>query len=203
MKQMKPFALVLLIFGLGLSTQSRADLKQYAHAAKGLTFSLGRGLILSNDELEAVRTDEIALGIHLVPDVLQLSVPFTSYQVNTKAHADDVLPVGSVDVDTVGIALALSLRKKWSPFVGVGGNFYSFEEQFKTAANIENSFGAEFYGGIRFRLIESIRGYARLHGRITYQRTLLDPGVSVPEKPHIDSLSLNRHSITLTLTVTG
>ena len=77
-------------------------------------------------------------------------MPFTSYQVDTKAHADDVLPVGSVDVDTVGIALALSLRKKWSPFVGVGGNFYSFEEQFKTAANIENSFGAEFYGGIRF-----------------------------------------------------
>ena len=199
----KPFALVLLILALGLPTHCLADLKEYAHAAKGLTFSLGRGLTLSNDELEATRTEEIALGINLVPNVLQLSVPFTSYQVDTKGHADDALPVGSIDVDTVGVALTLSLRKKWSPFVGIGGNFYSFDEQFQTAANIQNSFGAEFYGGIRFRLIESIKGYARLHGSVTYQRTLLDPGVSVPDKPYIDSLELHRHSITLALTVTG
>ena len=203
MKRIKPFTLVLLILALGLPTHCFADLKQYAHAAKGLTFSIGRGLTLSNDELEAARTDEIALGINLVPDVLQFSVPFTSYQVDTKAHADDVLPAGSIDVDTVGVALTLSLRKKWSPFVGIGGNFYSFDEQFKTDANIQNSFGAEFYGGIRFRLIKSVKGFARLHGSITYQRTLLEPGVSVPVKSDIDSLELHRHSITLALTVTG
>ena len=203
MKWTKPFAVIVLIGWFGLPTQSRADLNQYTHAAKGLTLSIGRGLTLSNDELEAARTDEIALGINLVPDVLQLSVPFTSYQVDTKAHPDDVLPVGSIDVDTVSVALTLSLRKKWSPFVGIGGNFYSFDEQFKTDANIQNNFGAEFYGGIRFRLIKSVKGFARLHGSITYQRTLLDPGVSVSDKPDIDSLSLNRHSITLALTVTG
>lgn len=203
MKRIRAKALVLLIAWLGLPPPSRADLKQYAHAAKGLTLSIGRGLTLSNDELEAARTDEIALGINLVPDVLQFSVPFTSYQVDTKAHTDDVLPAGSIDVDTVGVALTLSLRKKWSPFVGVGAAFYSFDEQFQTAANLQNSFGAEFYGGLRFRLIESIFGLSRLHGSITYQRTLLEPGVSVPVKSDIDSLELHRHSITLALTVTG
>ncbi len=203
MKWTKPFAVIVLIGWFGQPTISRADLNQYTHAAKGLTFSIGRGLTLSNDELEAARTDEIALGINLVPDVLQLSVPFTSYQVDTKANADDVLPAGSIDVDTVGVALTLSLRKKWSPFVGVGAAFYNFDEQFQTAANLQNSFGAEFYGGLRFRLIESIFGLSRLHGSITYQRTLLEPGVSVPVKSDIDSLELHRHSITLALTVTG
>ena len=107
-------------------------------------------------ELESTRTEEISLGIQLIPDILHFSVPFSNYRVDTRGHTNDTLPIGVIDVNTVGMSLTLVIPKRWSPFVGIGGNFYSFDEQFSAPANIHNTFGAEGYGGLRVRLIESI-----------------------------------------------
>ena len=193
-----------MVWLLVASVSFAVELGQYKQVAHGVIFSIGRGLTFSNDELEAASTKEMSVGIQLVPNVLHLSVPFSNYEVDTRGHTNDVLPLGTLDVKTVGLALTLGLRGRWAPFVGVGGNFYSFEEQFgQSAANIQNSFGAEGYGGLRFRLIEKIFDVAQLHGTIAYQFSLLEPDVSIPHRPEVNDLSLNRHSVTFRLELTG
>ena len=72
-----------------------------------------------------------------------------------------------------------------------------------TTGNLENAFGAELYGGLRFRLIESLWEYARVSGSLHYQATLLKPGVKIAEQPDTDSISMNRHSIVFSLEFTG
>ena len=180
-----------------------AELDQYKHVAKGVTVSIGRGITLFNKELESARTEEISLGIQLIPDVLHLSVPVGNYEVDTRGHISDALPIGVINVDTVGIALTLAIPGRWSPFVGIGGDFYSFDEQFSTPANIQNTFGVQGYGGLRVRLIENIFEVVQLHGAIAYQFGLLKPNISVPNKPEIDNLSLNRHGVMFQLELTG
>jgi hypothetical protein len=179
------------------------ELNQHKHAADGVTISIGRGITLFDKELESARTEEISLGIQLIPDVLHLSVPFSNYEVDTRGGIDDALPIGAINVNTVGLALTLAIPGRWSPFVGVGSNFYSFDERFGTPANIQNMFGVGGYGGLRIRLIEKIFDVVELHGAIVYQFGLLKPDISVPNKPEIGDLSLNRHSVMFRLELTG
>lgn len=193
------FTPLLLIPTLGFGI----ELDQYKHVADGVTVSMGRGITIFDKELESTRTEEISLGIQLIPDILHFSVPFSNYQIDTRGHTNDTLPIGAIDVNTVGMALTLAIPKRWTPFIGIGGNFYSFDEQFSTPANIHNTFGVEGYGGLRVRLIESIFEVAQLHGAIAYQFSLLKPNISVPNKPGIDDLLLNRHSVMFRLELTG
>ena len=190
---------LLLMPRLGFSI----ELNQHKHVADGVTISIGRGITLFDKELESARTEEISLGIQLIPDVLHLSVPFSNYEVDTRGGIDDALPIGAINVNTVGLALTLAIPGRWSPFVGVGSNFYSFDERFGTPANIQNMFGVGGYGGLRIRLIEKIFDVVELHGAIVYQFGLLKPDISVPNKPEIDDLLLNRHSVMFRLELTG
>ena len=193
-----------LFIGLLLTPalSSAVELDQYKHVADGVVVSIGRGITLFVKELESARTEGVSIGIQLT-NVLRFSVPFSNYEVDTQGHDNDVLPFGTIDVKTVGLALTLGIPGRWSPFVGIGGNFYSFDEQFDTPANIQNTFGAEAYGGLRSRLIDKIFDVAQLHGSIAYQFSFLEPDVSVPNKPEIENLSLNRHSVTFRLELTG
>ena len=179
------------------------ELDQYKHTAKGVTAGVGRGITLFNKELESARAEELSLGIQLIPDVIHFSVPFGNYNVDTRGNVGDALPIGTINVNTVGIALTLAKPGRWSPFVGIGGDFYSFDEQFSTLANIQNTFGARSHGGMRVRLIENIFEVVQLHGTMVYQFSLLRPDISVPNKPEIDSLSLNRHGVMFRLELTG
>ena len=179
------------------------ELDQYKHVAKGVSGGIGRGITLFNKELESARAEELSLGIQLIPDVLYFSVPFGNYNVDTRGHFSDALPIGTINVNTVGIALTLAKPGRWSPFVGIGGDFYSFDEQFITPANIQNTFGANTHGGLRVRLIEKIFEIAQLHGIMGYQFSLLRPNISVPNRPEIDSLLLNRHDVMFRLELTG
>ena len=192
--------LTLLLLTPALS--SAIELDEYKHVADGIVVSIGRGITLFNKELESARTEEISIGIQLTK-ALRFSVPFGNYEVDTQGHDNDVLPIGTIDVKTVGLALTLEIPGRWSPFIGVGGNFYTFDEKFGTPANIQNTFGAEGYGGLRIRLIDKIFDVAQLHGSIAYQFSFLEPDVSVPNKPEIENVSLNRHSVTFRLELTG
>jgi hypothetical protein len=58
-------------------------------------------------------------------------------------------------------------------------------------------------GGLRIRLIENILDVARLYGAIAYQFSRLKPGISMPNKPEIDALSLNRHHVVFRLELSG
>ena len=173
---------------------------KYAHAGKGFTLSTSRGIALRNDELEATRTEEITLGIELKPNVLQLRIPFGSYEVDTRGK---ILPRGRVRAKSIGLAFWLGFGgESWTPFIGVGGNFNSFQEMFMTMGNLESDFSAELAAGLRFRLAENLWNYAKLRGSIHYQATLLKPGVEVPGITE-DRISMHRHSIVLTLEVVG
>ena len=197
------FKLLMITALLSISTLSYAvELDQYKHVARGFVVSVGRGLAITDDELETARTREFSIGIQLT-NALRFSVPFGSYDVDTRGNKDDVLPIGMLDVNTVGVALTLGGRGKWSPFIGIGGNFYSFDEQFSTPTNIQNTFGAEGYAGLSVRLIDSIFDVAQLHGAIGYQFSFLEPSVSVSDKPDTDKLSLNRHGVTFRLELIG
>lgn len=179
------------------------ELERYQHVTDGVILGIGRGITLFNKELESNRTEEISLGTQLVPDVLHLTVPFSNYNVDTRGGTGDALPIGTINVNTVGLALTLAIPGRWSPFVGVGGSFYSFDEKFETPANIQNTFGAEGHAGLRIRLIEKIFDAAQLHGTIAYQFSRLKPDISVPNKPEVDDVSLNRHHVVFRLELTG
>ena len=179
------------------------ELDRYQHVTDSVILSVGRGMTLFDKELESDRTEEISLGVQLIPDVLHLTVPFSNFEVDTRGGASDVLPIGTIHVNTVGLALTWAIPGRWSPFVGIGGNFHSFDESFLTPANIQNTFGLEGGGGLRIRLIENIFDAAQLHGTIAYQFNRLKPGISVPNNPEIDSLSLNRHHVVFRLELTG
>ncbi len=141
-----------------------ADAMQYAHAGKGFTLGISRGITLRNDELEATGTKEFVVGVEVSPDVLQLRIPFGSYEVDTRGNT---LPRGRVRAKTVGASLWLGFGgESWTPFVGAGGNFYSFQEQFMSMGNLESDFGAELYAGVRFRLVKSLWDYAKLRGAV-------------------------------------
>jgi hypothetical protein len=173
---------------------------QYSHAAEGFTLSVSRGITLRNDELEAARTEEITLGIELKPNVLQLRIPFGSYEADTRGK---ILPRGRIRAKSIGVAFWLGFGgESWTPFIGAGGNFNSFQEMFMSMGNLESDFSAELSAGIRFRLAENLWDYAKLRGSVHYQATLLKPGVQVPDKLD-DRLSMNRHSVVLTLEVVG
>ena len=154
--------LTLLLLTPALS--SAIELDEYKHVADGIVVSIGRGITLFNKELESARTEEISIGIQLTK-ALRFSVPFGNYEVDTQGHDNDVLPIGTIDVKTVGLALTLEIPGRWSPFIGVGGNFYTFDEKFGTPANIQNTFGAEGYGGLRIRLIDKIFDVAQLQAQ--------------------------------------
>ncbi len=179
------------------------ELYQYQHVIDRMILSIGRGITLFDKELESERTEEISLGIQLIPNVLHLTVPFSNYKVDTRGGIGDALPIGTIDVNTVGLALTLAIPGQWSPFVGIGGSFYSFDEKFGTPANIQNTFGVDGYAGLRIRLIEKIFDVAQLHGTIAYQFSRLKPDISVPNKPEIDDVSLNRHHVVFRLELTG
>lgn len=203
MKLRTTFSICILIGLVGFPTDGTAlELEKYLHVAKGGVVSIGRGLAITNDELEIARTEEFSVGFQLT-SVLRFSVPFGSYTVDTRGGNADVLPLGMLNVETVGMMLTLSGRGKWAPFIGLGTNFYAFTELFAMPANIQNTFGAEASTGLNIRLIDSIFGVAQLHGSLGYQFSFLKPKVSVPTKPDVEALSLNRHSITFRLGLLG
>ena len=203
MKFLTTFSICMFVTLVGFPTIGTAlELERYSHVAKGGVVSVGRGLAITNDELEIARTEEFSIGFQLTPS-LRFSVPFSSYVVDTRGGNADVLPFGTLDVETVGMMLTLSGRGKWAPFIGLGTNFYAFTEQFAAPANIQNTFGAEASTGLNIRLIDSIFKVAQLHGSVGYQFSFLRPGVSVPTRPDVEALSLNRHSITFRLEILG
>lgn len=204
MKLKKIFSFWFLTGVLLMPTRAiSVELDRYQHFTDSVILSVGRGITLFDKELESDRTEEISLGVQLIPDVLHLTVPFSNFEVDTRGGASDVLPIGTIHVNTVGLALTWAIPGRWSPFVGIGGNFHSFDESFLTPANIQNTFGLEGGGGLRIRLIENIFDAAQLHGTIAYQFNRLKPGISVPNNPEIDSLSLNRHHVVFRLELTG
>lgn len=203
MKFLTTFGICILIGFMGLPTIATAlELEKYAHVAKGGVVSLGRGLAITNKELETARTEEFSIGFQLTP-TLRFSVPFSRYVVDTRGGNADVLPFGTLDVETVGMMLTLSGRGKWAPFIGLGTNFYAFTEQFAAPANIQNTFGAEVSTGLSVRLIDSIFKVAQLRGSVGYQFSFLRPAISVPTEPNVEALSLNRHSVTFRLEILG
>ena len=203
MKLLTTFSICILVSLMGLpAVGTTLELEKYLHVAKGGVVSMGRGLAITDDELEAVRTEEFSVGFQLTP-ALRFSVPFSNYVVDTRGGNADVLPFGMLNIETVGVMLTLSGRGKWTPFIGLGTNFYAFTEQFAAPANIENTFGAEVSTGLNRRLVDSIFGVAQLHGSFGYQFSFLRPGVSVPTRPDVEALSLIRHSITFRLEILG
>ncbi len=203
MKLLIAFGICVLVGLIGLPAVGTAfEFEKYLHVAKGGVISTGRGLTITNDELETARTEEFSVGFQLT-SALRFSVPFGSYVVDTRGGNADVLPFGMLGVETVGVMLTLSGRGKWAPFIGLGTNFYAFREQFAAPANIENTFGAEASTGLNVRLIDSIFGVAQLNGSVGYQFSFLRPGISVPTRPEVEVLSLNRHSITFRLEILG
>ena len=203
MKLLTTFSICILVSLMGLpAVGTTLELEKYLHVAKGGVISMGRGLAITNDELETARTEEFSIGFQLT-SALRFSVPFSSYVVDTRGGNADVLPFGMLNIETVGVMLTLSGRGKWTPFIGLGTNFYAFTEQFAAPANIENTFGAEVSTGLNRRLIDSIFGVAQLHGSFGYQFSFLRPGVSVPTRPDVEALSLIRHSITFRLEILG
>ena len=179
------------------------ELERYQHVTDGVMLGIGRGITLFNKELESNRTEEISLGTQIIPDVLHVAVPFSNFKVDTRGGTGDALPIGTINVNTVGLAFTLAIPGRWSPFVGIGGSFYSFDEKFETPANIQNTFGAQGHTGLRIRLIEKIFDAAQLHGVIGYQFSRLKPSISIPDKPEVDALSLNRHHVVFRLELTG
>ena len=203
MKLLTTFSICIFVGLIGLPTVGTAlELEKYLHVAKGGVVSTGRGLAVTNDELETALTEEFSIGFQLT-SALRFSVPFGSYVVDTRGSNADVLPFGMLDVETVGMMLTLSGRGKWAPFIGLGANFYSFTEQFAAPANIQNTFGAEASTGLSVRLIDSIFEVAQLNGSFGYQFSFLRPKVSVPARPDVEVLWLNRHSITFRLEILG
>ena len=203
MKLLATFSICIFVGLIGLPTIGTAlELEKYLHVAKGAVVSTGRGLAITDDELETARTEEFSVGFQLT-SVLRFSVPFSSYAVDTRGGSTDVLPFGTLDVETVGMMVTLGGHGKWAPFIGVGANFYAFTERFATPANIQNTFGAEAATGLNIRLIDSIFEVAQLNGSFGYQFSFLRPKVSVPTRPDVGALSLNRHSITFRLEVLG
>ena len=143
MKLLTTFSICIFVGLIGFPTVGTAlELEKYLHVAKGSVVSTGRGLVITNDELETARTEEFSIGFQLTP-ALRFSVPFSSSIVDTRGSSDDILPFGMLNVETVGMMLTLSGRGKWAPFIGLGTNFYDFTEQFAAPANIQNTFGAE------------------------------------------------------------
>lgn len=203
MKLLTTFSLSVLIGLVGLPTVSTAlELEKYLHVARGAVVSTGRGLTITDDELEVARTEEFSIGFQLT-SALRFSVPFTNYVVDTRGGDTDILPFGTLNVETVGMMFTLSGRGKWAPFIGIGTNFYDFTERFAMPANIQNTFGAEAATGLNIRLIDSIFKVAQLHGSLGYQFSFLRPGVSVPTRPDVETLSLIRHSVTFRLEILG
>ncbi len=203
MKILTTFSICILVGFIGLPNIGTAlEIEEYLHIAKGGILSVGRGLTITDDELEIARTEEFLVGFQLTP-ALRFSVPFSSSIVDTRGSSDDILPFGMLNVETVGMMLTLSGRGKWAPFIGLGTNFYDFNEQFATPANIQNTFGAEASTGFNLRLIDNIFEVAQLNGSFGYQFSFLRPKVSVPARPDIEVLWLNRHSITFRLELRG
>ena len=203
MKLLTAFSICILVGLVGIPTVGTAlELEKYSHVAKGGVVSIGRGLVITNDELEIARTEEFSIGFQVTP-ALRLSVPFGNYVVDTRGSNADVLPFGMLNVETVGMMLTLSGRGKWAPFIGLGTNFYAFTEQFATPANIQNTFGVEASTGLSIRLIDNIFEVAQLRGSVGYQFSFLRPAVSVPTRLDVETLSLNRHSITFRLEILG
>lgn len=203
MKLLTTFSICIFVGLMGAPTVGTAfELEKYLHIAKGGVVSTGRGLTVTNDELETALTEEFSIGFQLT-SALRFSVPFGNYIVDTRGSRADVLPFGMLNVETVGMMLTLSGRGKWAPFVGLGANFYDFTEQFATPANIQNTFGAEASTGISIKLIDSIFEVAQLNGSFGYQFSFLRPKVSVPTRPDVEVLWLNRHSITFRLEILG
>lgn len=203
MKRLTTFSICIFVGLMGLPTVGTAfELEKYLHVAKGGVVSTGRGLAVTNNELETALTEEFSIGFQLTP-ALRFSVPFGSYVVDTRGGNTDILPFGMLGVETVGTMLTLSGRGKWAPFIGFGANFYSFTEQFAAPANMQNTFGAEASTGLSIRLIDSIFEVAQLNGSFGYQFSFLRPKVSVPARPDVEVLSLNRHSITFRLEILG
>lgn len=203
MKLLITFSICICVGLAGLPTVGAAlELEKYSHVAKGGIVSVGRGLTITDNELEIARTEEFSIGFQLTP-TLRFSVPFSNYRVDTRGHNTDILPFGMLNVETVGMMLTLSGRGKWAPFIGLGTNFYAFTEQFAMPANIQNTFGAEASAGLNVRLIDSIFEVAQLRGSFGYQFSFLRPAVSVPTRPDVEALSLNRHSIIFRLEILG
>ncbi len=203
MKLLTMFSICIFIGLVAVPTADAAlEFEEYLHVAKGGVVSVGRGLTITDNELEIARTEEFSIGFQLTP-ALRLSVPFSRYIVDTRGGNADVLPFGMLDIETVGMMLTLSGRGKWAPFVGFGTNFYAFTEQFATPANIQNTFGAGVSTGINRRLIDNIFGVAQLYGSFGYQFSYLRPKVSVPTRPDVEALSLGRHSVSFRLEILG
>ena len=203
MKLLTTFSISMFIGLVGFPTiGTTLELEKYLHVAKGAVVSTGRGLAITNDELETARTEEFSMGFQLT-SALRFSVPFTSYIVDTRGGSTHVLPFGTVNVETVGMMFILSGRGKLAPFIGIGTNFYDFTERFAVPANIQNTFGAEASTGLNMRLVDSIFGVAQLNGSLGYQFSFLRPKVSVPTRPDVEALSLIRHGITFRLEILG
>ncbi len=193
--------LLLFLSVLLFPTWVSADLMKYAHAGKGYTLSASRGFALRNDELEHALTEEFTLGIELKPNVLQLRIPFGTYEVDTRGKGK--LPPGTIRAKSIGVAFWLGFGgERWTPFIGAGGAFYSFQDMLMTG-NLENDFGAELYAGIRFRLAENLWDYLKVRGALHYQATFLRPGVQLPDYPDTDRISMHRHSVVLMLEIVG
>lgn len=193
---------VLFIGFLVLATTvASADGFSYNHQARGYSLGLTRGMTFHNSELESTSTRGFVLAKELSPNVLQLRIPFGSYEVDTRGKS---LPLGRIFADSVGASLWLGFGgEHWAPFLGAGVSFHTFQEQFKSPGNLENTFGVDAYAGLRFRFVENLWDALKLRGSLHYQGSFLKPGIQVPDKGDADSLSLYRHSVVLMLEAVG
>ena len=94
MKLLTTFSICIFVGLMGLPNVGTAvELEKYLHVAKGCVISTGRGLTVTNDELETARTEEFSVGFQLTP-AFRFSVPFSTYVVDTRGGNTDVLPFG-------------------------------------------------------------------------------------------------------------
>ena len=68
MKLLTTFSTFTLIALIGFPTVGTAlELEKYMHVAKDGVVSTGRGLTVTNSELETARTEEFSIGFQLTP----------------------------------------------------------------------------------------------------------------------------------------
>ena len=88
----------------------------YNHQAKGYSIGLTRGVMFRDSELEPTSTRGFVLAKEFAPNVLQLRIPFVSYEVDTRGKT---LPLGRIWADSVGASLWLGFGgEHWAPFIG-------------------------------------------------------------------------------------
>ena len=75
MKLLTAFSICILVGLIGFPTIATAfEPEKYLHVAKGAVVATGRGLAITDDELETARTEDFSVGFQLTP-ALRFSSP--------------------------------------------------------------------------------------------------------------------------------